>query len=88
MRAKFGVSHALKCKKSAVIIRRHNEVRDAVYDLSSLIWTNIRREPVVREADDANNICALVADMGVRGVWEAQRETLFDIRVTDTDAFS
>jgi hypothetical protein len=84
----FDITHALKCKKGGVIIRRHNEVRDALCDLSALLWTNIRKEPVVREADDANNISALVADMGVRGVWEAQRETLFDIRVTDTDALS
>jgi len=84
----FNVQHALSCKKGGLVIRRHNEIRDAVGDLSSLIWNGIRREPIVREADDANNIPALIADLGVRGVWEPQRETLLDIRVTDTDAFS
>ena len=30
----------------------------------------------------------MVADLGVRGVWAAQTEALFDIRVMDTDARS
>jgi hypothetical protein len=82
----FNIAHALKCKRGGLIIRRHNEVRDAIGDLSALLWSSIRREPIVRESDDKNNIPGLVADLGVRGVWEAQRETLFDVRVTDTDA--
>ena len=28
----------------------------------------------------------LIADLGVRGVWQPQVEALFDVRVTDTDA--
>ena len=43
------------------------------------------REPVVREADEARGISALVADLGVRGVWQPQTVALFDIPVTDTD---
>ena len=31
---------------------------------------------------------ALIADLGVRGVWTPQAEALFDVRVTDTDASS
>jgi len=30
----------------------------------------------------------LIADLGIRGVWSAQSEVLFDIRVSDTDAQS
>ena len=30
----------------------------------------------------------LIADLGVRGVWETQAMALFDIRVIDTDARS
>lgn len=33
-------------------------------------------------------ICTLIADLGVRGVWQPQTEALFDIRVIDTDAQS
>ena len=29
---------------------------------------------------------SLVADLGVRGVWQPQTQALFDIRVIDTDA--
>jgi hypothetical protein len=84
----FSLQHALSCKKGGLIILRHNEIRDAVGDLSSLSWKDVRREPVVREANDMQNTTALIADLGVRGVWEPQRETLLDIRVTDTDASS
>ena len=31
---------------------------------------------------------ALIADLGVRGVWQPQTEALFDIRVVDTDTQS
>ena len=34
-------------------------------------------------SDDAP---ALIADLGIRGVWLPQIEALFDIRVTDADA--
>ena len=46
------------------------------------------REPVVREADEIRGVSALVADLGVRGVWQPQTEALFDVRVIDTDAQS
>ena len=42
----------------------------------------------MREADEARGISALIADLGVRGVWQPQVEALFDIRVIDTDAQS
>ena len=31
---------------------------------------------------------ALIADLGVRGVWILQAEALIDVRVTDSDASS
>ena len=37
------------------------------------------KEPVVREADESNNITALIADLGIRGVWQPQTEALLDI---------
>ena len=43
-------------------------------------------EPVVRDASVDSD--ALLADLGVRGVWEPQAMALFDIRVVDTDARS
>jgi hypothetical protein len=84
----FTISHALSCKKGGLIIMRHNEIRDAVGDISSLVWPSVQREPIVRDADDSKNISALVADLAVRGVWQPQDLALLDIRVTDTDASS
>ena len=46
----------------------------------------VLREPIVRESDDKNDLTALVADLGVRGVWQPQTMVLLDIRVVDTDA--
>ena len=38
--------------------------------------------------DGTGNSSALIADLGVRGVWIPQAEALFDVRVADTDAAS
>ena len=57
---------------------------DAFGDLSSLVWGSVHREPVVQEACDGRG--ALIADLAVCGVWQAQCDALFDIRVVDTDA--
>ena len=43
-------------------------------------------EPVVRDASE--DVDALIADLGVRGVWQLQSMALFDIHVVDTDARS
>ena len=70
------------------MIQRHDEIRDAIGDFASLVWSQVRREPVVREADTKNGTPALIADLVIRGVWLPQTEVLFDIRVIDTDAQS
>ena len=40
----------------------------------------------MQEADNTRGIPALIADLGIRGIWQPQTEALFDIRVVDTDA--
>jgi hypothetical protein len=82
----FNLVHALDCKKGGLVTRRHNEVRDALADMASLVWSDVVREPVVRDASVVNDEPALIADLGVRGVWEPQTDALFDVRVLDTDA--
>ena len=84
--APFSLDHALVCRKGGLIIQRHNEVRDAVGDLAALVWGRVISEPVVRDALVDSE--ALIADLGVRGVWEPQAIALFDIHVVDTDARS
>ena len=86
--AVFNLSHALSCRKGGLVVQRHNEVRDTVGDLASLVWSKVRREPIIRESNYSTDSTALVADLGVRGVWSPQSEALFDVRVVDTDASS
>ena len=86
--ATFNLEHALDCKKGDLVIQRHNEVRNALGDIASLAYREVTKEPVVREPDETRNLPALVADLGVRGVWQPQTEALFDIRVIDSDAQS
>ena len=83
----FNLQHARDCKKGGLVTLRHNEVRDALGDIASMAYKDVVREPIVREANDSLGMPALIADLGVRGVWQPQTE-LFDIRVVDTDAQS
>ena len=57
-------------------------------DVAALIYYNVVREPMLRKADDNDELLALVADFGVRGIWQPQAEALFDVCVVDTDAQS
>uniref|UniRef100_A0A1X7SXQ2 Reverse transcriptase domain-containing protein n=1 Tax=Amphimedon queenslandica TaxID=400682 RepID=A0A1X7SXQ2_AMPQE len=73
----FTTSHALDCKKGGLI-------RDVLYDMSSLAWSQVIKEPVVKEAQ--NGLDGLIGDISVRGVWQSQSTTIFDVRVVDSDA--
>ncbi|KAL1450485.1 hypothetical protein WDU94_002849 [Cyamophila willieti] len=77
----FTLEHALCCKTGGLVTRRHNEVRDVLGELCEKAWGNTVKEPIINEDGPG-----LRGDLAVRGVWEAQREALFDIRVVDTDA--
>ncbi len=65
---------------------RHNEIRDSLGDLCAMAFPEVIREPVVREADESNDVSSLIADLGVRGLWLPQCMGLIDVRVVDTDA--
>ena len=60
------------------------DCRSVVEDLAFLVWNS---EPIVKEAGDDEQ-GALVADLAIRGVWQSQCESIFDIRVVGTDALS
>ena len=77
-------AHALDCCRGGLVIQHHNEVRDALGDIAALTFREVIWEPVVRERTEESP--ALIADLGVRGVWVPQVQALFDVRVTDTDA--
>eukprot|EP01068_Selenidium_serpulae_P018146 Selendium_serpulae@DN6439_c2_g1_i10.p1 len=75
----------MKCKHGGLIIRRHNEVRDVLGDIASIAFgKQVVREPIIRPAGYPQG--AITADLRVRGVFGFQKEALFDVRVTDTDA--
>ena len=84
----FDLSHALDCTKGGLVIRRHNEIRDAIADVSSMVWGQVKKEPVVREPNNTTETPALIADLSIRGVWTPQELALLDVRVIDTDAKS
>ena len=84
----FDLTHALDCRKGGLVIQRHNEIRDAIADVSSMVWGQVKREPVVREGDTTTDTLALIADVGIRGVWMPQELALIDVCVVDTDAKS
>ena len=67
-----------------MVIRRHNEIHDALGDLACLAYKDVIQEPVVCDSDA--NGPGLIADFGVRGVWQPQGEAFFDVRIVDTDA--
>ena len=80
----FTTSHALDCKKGGLVTLRHNEIRDVLYDVSSLAWSQVIKEPLVKEAQDGSD--ALIGDISIRGVWQPQSTTILDVRVVDSDA--
>ena len=84
--AATSLEHALDCKKGGLITQRHNEVRDVIGDLASLVYKEVVKEPIVQEANDAEGVPSLIDDLSIRGVWQPQTVALFDVRVTNTDA--
>ena len=55
----FSIEHALDCRYGGLIVHCHNEVRDAIGDLASLVWGNVR-EPVACEQSASSDGGALV----------------------------
>ena len=49
--ANFTLQHALDCKTGGLVIQRHNKVRDCLGDMAAQVWSQVVREPIVKEAD-------------------------------------
>ena len=85
--ATFSVEHALDCHVGGLVSQQHNEVHDTIGDLSSLVWKQVQKEPIVCESTiDGSTSETLIADLRVHGVWEPQGDAIFDVHVVDTDA--
>ena len=80
------MQYGLDCPKGGLIIRRHNEIRDCLGDMTALVWPRVIREPVIREDDPASDNHGLHLDLRIRSAWQPQVEALFDICVIDIDA--
>ena len=47
--AATSLEHALDCKKGGLVTQRHNEVRDVIGDLASVVFKEVVKEPVMQE---------------------------------------
>lgn len=63
--------------------KKSYEIRDLLGEMCSVSWGNVVKEPI-----NSENEPGLQGVLAVRGVWEAQRDVLFNIRVVDTNASS
>ena len=68
-----------------LITQCHNEDRDVISGLASIVYKEVLKEPVVQEANSAEGVASLIADLSIRGVWQPQTLALFDVSVTDND---
>ena len=100
--ANFSVDHALTCHKGGLILQRHNDLAKEWSALCSqaLTPTAVTAEPLIHSGrtaapeansdshsnSNANNHPDARGDVGAHGFWSRQRTTIFDIRITDTDA--
>ena len=75
----FTVRHALDCLKGGLVTKRQNEIKDAMGDIAAMAYSEALKEPIMRDRDDKNDIPALVADLGVRGMWQRQAMALIDV---------
>ena len=48
-RALFTVGHALDCRKG-LVVQRHTEVCDTIYNLAAMVWGQITKELVIQES--------------------------------------
>ena len=62
----------LDCRKGGLVIQRQD-----------LAWSQTVKEPLV---DTDSPDTGLSADVHIRGIWQPQCTSLFDIRVLDSDA--
>ena len=66
--AATSLEYALDCKKGGLVTQSHNEVRDVIGDLASLVYKEVVKEPIVQEANDADGVQSLIADLSIRSV--------------------
>jgi hypothetical protein len=94
---RFGVGHALSCKKGGLVLLRHNEVAGEWHRMcaQALTQSAVSNEPIIPTSQDrtqgeaTGNTSIQPAnrgDIAVRGFWKRSTTAIFDVRITDTDA--
>ena len=85
---KFGLQHALSCKKGGFVTIRHNQVRNITATLLNEICNDVQIEPQLQslsgehfEAKTANKHEDARLDISARGFWCSGQKALFDVRV-------
>ena len=73
-------------EKGGLVTIRHNEICDLFCELSLLAWKNVVKEPTLQEPSPTQSTEGLAADLAVRGVWQQQCTTMFDVWIIDNDA--
>ena len=85
---KYNVAHALNCKKCGFATMRHNNLRDFEADMLSKIVNDVETEPelqlVTREIFEGLSGNPFRTDITARGVWRANQNNVFNVRVTKT----
>ena len=94
----FTVQHAMTCKKGGLVMRRHEAVAAEWHDLCARATTStsVSDEPLIYtgqsrllEAGVGGEILdELRGDVGVHGFWRRGQQTIFDVRVTNTECAS
>ena len=82
----FTATLALECRKSGLVTIRHDKICDLFCELSSFAWKNVVKEPTLQEPSSTQSTEGLAADFAVRGVWQQQCTTMFDVQIVDTDS--
>ena len=91
---RFGVTHAMNCKKGGFVNARHDNIRDFETTLLSKVCNDVEKEPPLqpltteqlpRSANSDNNARL---DIRARGFWRRGQNAFFDVRVTNADAAS
>jgi len=95
---RFTVEHAMSCKKGGLGTQRHNDLKAEWHHFctQALSATAVTDEPLIHTSRDVQQAGSagtepqpeLRGDVAAHGFWKRGTTTIFDIRVTDTDAAS
>ena len=96
---RFTVDHAMSCKKGGLVLLRHNDVCGEWGQLcaQALTPSAVSDEPLIHSSRDRRAADGtsptdvdpeLRGDIAAHGFWKRGATTIFDVRITDTDAKS